>query len=192
MITYLELGIIAGVSGSLVSPWPCLSWPWTRGYFRRHILHRRGILPFVGVHQQSKLTCAHNPHAFQESPVHDEKIGVWVGMSRRRIIGPIFCSDTLNSNGTVTIFCIPSLRNLKKMKLTRPMLPSFSPRDDRCVASRFFSVNMKVSSQGNLGGRSLKFALATTTVWQSTTRLVLSFVYLLVVVYYRITAFRIL
>jgi hypothetical protein len=36
------------------------------------------------------------------------------------------------------------------------LLPSFSPRDDRCVASRFFSVNTKVSSQGNLRGRSLK------------------------------------
>ena len=28
--------------------------------------------------------------------LHDEKIGVWVGMSRRRIVGPIFFSDTFN------------------------------------------------------------------------------------------------
>jgi hypothetical protein len=42
------------------------------------------------------------------------------------------------------------------------VLPSFSPRYNRCVAARFFSVNMKVSSQGNLCGRSLKGALATT------------------------------
>jgi hypothetical protein len=36
------------------------------------------------------------------------------------------------------------------------LLPSFSPRDDRCIASRFFSVNTKVSSQGTLRRRSLK------------------------------------
>jgi Tfp pilus assembly ATPase PilU len=47
---------------------------------------------------------------------------------------------------------------------TSPRIPTFSPRDYRCVVSRFFSVNMKASSQGNLLGRSLKGALATTTV----------------------------
>jgi hypothetical protein len=34
-----------------------LSWPRWRGHLGRHILHRRGILPFVGVYQQPKLTC---------------------------------------------------------------------------------------------------------------------------------------
>jgi hypothetical protein len=28
--------------------------------------------------QKSHVWCAHNPHAFHESPLHDEKIGVWV------------------------------------------------------------------------------------------------------------------
>jgi hypothetical protein len=40
--------------------------------------------------QNSCVWCAHNPHAFHESLLHDEKIGVWVGMSRRRIVGPSF------------------------------------------------------------------------------------------------------
>jgi hypothetical protein len=40
--------------------------------------------------QNSCVWCAHNPRAFHESPLHDEKIGVWVGMSRRRIVEPIF------------------------------------------------------------------------------------------------------
>jgi hypothetical protein len=62
------------------------------------------------------------------------------------------------------------------------VLPSFSPRDDRCVASRFFSVNMKVSSQGNLRGRSLKG-----DDWHSNTHLVLGYVYLLMEVHCRIT-----
>jgi hypothetical protein len=30
--------------------------------------------------QNSRVWCAHNPHAFHESPLHDEKTGVWVGM----------------------------------------------------------------------------------------------------------------
>jgi hypothetical protein len=75
--------------------------------------------------------------------------------------------------------------NLKVVKYT--MLPSFSPRDDRCVASHFFSVSTKVSSQGNLRRRSLKGALATTTGWCNNTHFALGFVYLFVAVHYRIT-----
>jgi hypothetical protein len=44
--------------------------------------------------QNSCVWCAHNPHAFHESPLHDEKIGVWVEMLRKRIVGPIFFSDS--------------------------------------------------------------------------------------------------
>jgi hypothetical protein len=47
------------------------------------------------------------------------------------------------------------------MQTGRQLLPSFSPHVDRCVASRFFLVNLVVSSQGNLRGRSLKGAQAT-------------------------------
>ena len=34
-----------------------LSWRWRRGHSGCHVLHRWVILPFVGVHQQSKLMC---------------------------------------------------------------------------------------------------------------------------------------
>ena len=70
--------------------------------------------------QNSSVWCAHNPHVFHESPLHDEKIGVWVGMSRRRMVGPTFSRRLSTPNDTVTILCIPSLHNWKKMKLTRP------------------------------------------------------------------------
>ena len=40
--------------------------------------------------QNSCVWCAHNPHVFHESPLHDEKIDVWVGMLRRRRVRPIF------------------------------------------------------------------------------------------------------
>ena len=41
-------------------------------------------------------------------------------MSGRRIVGPIFSRTLSTPNGTMTLLCIPSLRNWKKMKLARP------------------------------------------------------------------------
>jgi len=40
--------------------------------------------------QNSHVGCAHNPYVFHELPLHDEKIGVWVRMSCRHMVGPIF------------------------------------------------------------------------------------------------------
>jgi len=38
-----------------------------------------------------RVFCAsENPNAIHEEPPYSEKIGVWCGMSRRRILGPIF------------------------------------------------------------------------------------------------------
>jgi len=70
--------------------------------------------------QNSRVWCAHNSHAFRESQLHDEKVSVSVGMSRRLIVGPFFFQRLSTPNGTVTVLCIPSLRNWKKVKLTRP------------------------------------------------------------------------
>lgn len=47
--------------------------------------------------QNSRLWSAENPHAFHESPLHDLKVGVWIAISRSRIVGPIFFHDTINS-----------------------------------------------------------------------------------------------
>jgi hypothetical protein len=60
--------------------------------------------------------------------LHDEKVGVWVGMSRRRKVGLIFSLRLSTPNGTVTIFCIPSLGNWKKMNLTRPTVSRMALR----------------------------------------------------------------
>lgn len=40
---------------------------------------------------------AENPHVFIETDLHPIKVGVWVGISRRRIIGPIFFNETINA-----------------------------------------------------------------------------------------------
>lgn len=40
---------------------------------------------------------AENPHVFMETTLHPIKVGVWVAMSRRRIIGPIFFQGTVTA-----------------------------------------------------------------------------------------------
>jgi hypothetical protein len=32
-----------------------------------------------------------------EKPLNDQKLGVWVAISRRRIVGPLFFEETVNS-----------------------------------------------------------------------------------------------
>jgi hypothetical protein len=63
--------------------------------------------------RNSHVWCAHNPHAFNKSLLHDEKIGVWVGMSRRRIFGPIFFLETLNSQWYCDNIVYPFITQLK-------------------------------------------------------------------------------
>ena len=38
-----------------------------------------------------------HPHEIHEVPLRSEKTGVWCAISRRRIIGPIFFHETLNT-----------------------------------------------------------------------------------------------
>lgn len=40
--------------------------------------------------QNFRMWNAENPHMFVETSLHPEKVGVWAGISGRRIIGPIF------------------------------------------------------------------------------------------------------
>jgi len=44
------------------------------------------------------------PNAIHEEPLHSEMIGVWCGMSRRRIIGPIFFDATITTAAYMEIF----------------------------------------------------------------------------------------
>lgn len=47
--------------------------------------------------QNMRMWSTDNPHFFVESPLHVQKIGVWIAVSRRRIIGPIFFNFTINA-----------------------------------------------------------------------------------------------
>ena len=54
--------------------------------------------------QNSRIWGSENPNAIHEEPLHSEKIGVWCGMSRRRIIGPIFFDATVTKAAYMEIF----------------------------------------------------------------------------------------
>jgi hypothetical protein len=47
--------------------------------------------------QNSRIWSAENPHTFHERPLHSLKVGVWCAVCRRRIIGPIFFSETITA-----------------------------------------------------------------------------------------------
>lgn len=47
--------------------------------------------------QNMRVWSAANPHTFRESPLHPLKVGVWIAVSRRRIIGPIFFHETVTA-----------------------------------------------------------------------------------------------
>lgn len=47
--------------------------------------------------QNYRIWSAENPHEFHEQPLHSQKIGVWCDVSRRRIVGPIFFSETITA-----------------------------------------------------------------------------------------------
>ncbi len=47
--------------------------------------------------QNTRVWATKNPHEFIESSLHPLKIGVWCAISRKRIIGPIFFENIINS-----------------------------------------------------------------------------------------------
>lgn len=47
--------------------------------------------------QNYRTWSTENPHVFHETTLHPIKIGVWIAMSRRRIIGPIFFNKNINA-----------------------------------------------------------------------------------------------
>ena len=54
--------------------------------------------------QNSRIWTSENPKAIHEELLHSEKICVWCGMSRRRIIGLIFFDATIKTAAYMEIF----------------------------------------------------------------------------------------
>jgi hypothetical protein len=47
--------------------------------------------------QNTRLWSSENRYAVHETPLHDQKLRVSVAISRRRIVGPLFFEETMNS-----------------------------------------------------------------------------------------------
>jgi hypothetical protein len=47
--------------------------------------------------ENSRIWSAENPNTFHETPLHSLNVRVWCAVSRRRIIGPIFFSETITA-----------------------------------------------------------------------------------------------
>jgi len=62
--------------------------------------------------QNTRMWSAENPHYFQETPLHPQKIGVWIALSRRRLIGPIFFHNTISAETYRTEILQPFLNEL--------------------------------------------------------------------------------
>jgi len=86
-------------------------------WFQTHLKKNPGILDYTWFldeawfhlsgyvnSQNSRIWASENPNAIHEEPLHSEKIGVWCGMSRRRITGPIFFEETIKIATYMEIF----------------------------------------------------------------------------------------
>lgn len=63
--------------------------------------------------QNYRTWSTENPHAFVETSLHPLKIGVWVAMSRRRIIGPIIFHQTINAERYRELILNPFINQLE-------------------------------------------------------------------------------
>jgi hypothetical protein len=64
--------------------------------------------------QNSRLWSATNPHEFKNTPLHDEKVGVWCTVSRSRVVGLIFFDDTINSERSYEEILYPFIGHLNE------------------------------------------------------------------------------
>ena len=69
--------------------------------------------------QNSHLWSSENPNSVHESPLHSEKVGVWVAISRQRIIGPIFFSETVTAERYCNQILFPFIGCLNEDEISR-------------------------------------------------------------------------
>lgn len=68
--------------------------------------------------QNDRYWAAENPHHFHHTPLHDLKVGVWCAVSARRIIGPIFFHQTVNSERYIANIFNPFVAALTEEETT--------------------------------------------------------------------------
>lgn len=69
--------------------------------------------------QNYRTWATENPHTFVETALHPQKIGVWIAMSRRRIIGPIFFNENINAERYRTLILEVFINQLHDDELER-------------------------------------------------------------------------
>lgn len=68
--------------------------------------------------QNYRTWSTENPHVFVENTLHPIKVGIWVAMSKRRIIEPIFFHDTINAVRYREQILEPFINSLHEDELT--------------------------------------------------------------------------
>jgi hypothetical protein len=60
---------------------------------------------FEGICKYTNNRCwsSQNPHVTHEVLLHPVKVGVWCGVSARRIVGPLFFNETVNCERYVQV-----------------------------------------------------------------------------------------
>lgn len=67
--------------------------------------------------QNTCLWSIENPHELKKIPLHDQKVGVCCGLSRKLITGPIFFDDTINAECYCTHILEPIVGHLNEHEL---------------------------------------------------------------------------
>lgn len=68
--------------------------------------------------QNNRFWASENPYHFHQTPLHDQKVGVWCAVSACRIIGPIFFHHTVNSQRYISAILNPFLAELTEDEKT--------------------------------------------------------------------------
>lgn len=57
------------------------------------------MVSFIGLHNSHNYRTrgSENPHIFDERNFHPVKISIWIAISRRRIISPVFFQNTITA-----------------------------------------------------------------------------------------------
>lgn len=92
--------------------------------------------------QNYRTWATENPHQFLETDLHALKVGIWVAMSRRRIIGPIFFHETITGERYRAILndFIPQLHDdeLQHGFFQQDNAPAHTARDTQQYLEQFF------------------------------------------------------
>jgi hypothetical protein len=87
--------------------------------------------------QNYRIWSSENPHPTVETTLHLIKVGVWMAMSRQRIIGPYFFNFTVNSERYVNNILEPFVNELDDQEcntvISNRTLPQRTQRLTQCA-----------------------------------------------------------